>query len=90
MIIENMTSGTRFKISVTEAARNFSDLVNRVYYKGETFVIERGGGPVCEILPAAPARFTGAEFVELLFKLPRPDHEYFDLIEELIKNQHPL
>jgi len=90
MIIENMASERRFKISATEAARNFSDLVNRVYYKGETFVIERGGEPVCEISPAAPVRFTGAEFVELLSRLPRPDREYFDAIEELNKNQHPL
>ena len=82
-----MTS--RSKISATKAARNFSDLVNRVYYKGETFVVERGGEPVCKISPAAPERFTGAEFVEPLSKLPRPDHEYFDVIE-LNKKQEPL
>lgn len=81
---------SRLKISATEAARNFSDLVNRVYYKGETFVVERGGEPVCEISPAAPIRFTGAEFVEMLSRLPRPDHEYFDVIEELNKKQRPL
>lgn len=78
---------SRFKISATEAACNFSDLVNRVYYKGETFVVERGGEPVCEISPVAPVRFTGAEFVQLLSRLPRPDHAYFDLIEELNQNQ---
>jgi prevent-host-death family protein len=81
---------SRFKLSATEAARNFSDLVNRVYYKGETFVVERGGEPVCKISPAAPVRFTGAEFVQLLSKLPRPDHEYFDVIEGLNKKQEPL
>jgi antitoxin (DNA-binding transcriptional repressor) of toxin-antitoxin stability system len=82
--------GSRFKISATEAARNFSDLVNRVFYKGETFIVERGGEPLCEISPASPVRFTGAEFVELLSKLPRPDDEYFDVIEKLNKNQPPL
>ena len=78
------------KISATDAARNFSDLINRVYYKGETFVVERGGEPVCEISPVAPTKFTGADFVELLSSLPRPDREYFDLLEELNKGQPPL
>lgn len=75
------------KISATEAARNFSDLVNRVYYKGESFVVERGGEPVCAISPVAPARFTGSDLVDLLSSLPSPDPEYFDLIEELNKGQ---
>src|SRR5208283_3786018 len=78
------------KISATEAARNFSDLVNRVYCKGETFVLERGGEPVCKISPVKPAKFTGADFVELLSHLPRPDSEYFDLLEELNRGQQPL
>ncbi len=30
-------------ISATEAARNFSDLTNRVSYRGETYTVERGG-----------------------------------------------
>lgn len=78
------------KISATEAARSFSDLVNRVRYKGETFVVERGGEPVCTISPAAPAPFTGAEFAQLLSRLPRPDRGYFDAIEELNNKQQPL
>jgi len=32
---------------VAEAARSFSELINRVYQKGESFVIERGGEPIC-------------------------------------------
>jgi prevent-host-death family protein len=81
---------TSLKISATEAARNFSDLVNRVYYKGESFVVERGGEPVCAISPVAPAKFTGSDFVALLSSLPSPDPEYFDLIEELNKGQKVL
>jgi len=78
------------KISATEAARNFSDLVNRVYYKGESFVVERGGEPVCQISPVGPAKFTGADFVEMLSSLPRPDSGYLDLLEELNQGQQPL
>ena len=33
-------------MTVTEAARNFSDLVNRVYYRGESTILTRNGVPV--------------------------------------------
>ncbi len=72
------------------AARTFSDLINRVYYRGESFVVERGVEAVCKISPAAPLRFTGADFVRLLSSLPRPDDAFFDIIEELNKTQPPL
>jgi antitoxin (DNA-binding transcriptional repressor) of toxin-antitoxin stability system len=41
-------------ISVTEAARNFSDLVNRVFYSGESATLVRGGVPVARMIPAGP------------------------------------
>ena len=41
------------EISVTEAARGFSDCVNRVAYRGETFRLRRGGRAVAELRPAA-------------------------------------
>ena len=52
-------------ISVTEAARNFSDCVNRARYQGITFVLHRNGVPVARLVPeaqeqSAPARKTPA------------------------------
>jgi prevent-host-death family protein len=38
-------------ITVTEAARNFSDCVNRVRYQGTTFVLHKNGVPVARIVP---------------------------------------
>jgi antitoxin (DNA-binding transcriptional repressor) of toxin-antitoxin stability system len=75
------------RISATEAARSFSDLMNRVRYRGESFVVERSGKPICEILPARPPKFTGAELAKLLRSLPKPDEEYLTLVEELIAKQ---
>jgi prevent-host-death family protein len=74
-------------ISATEAARKFSELMNRVRYRGESFVVERGGKPICEILPARPSRFSGAEFVRLLRSLPKPDKEYLAVVEEVTTKQ---
>ena len=40
-------------ISVTEAARNFSDCVNRARYQGITFILHRNGVPVARLIPEA-------------------------------------
>ncbi len=78
------------RVTATEAAKKFSDILNRVVYRGETFVVERGGRPICEIVPARPAKFTGKDFVEMLKSAPRPDDEYFDDVERVIKKRQPV
>lgn len=75
------------RISATEAVRSFSELMNRVRYRGESFLVERGGKPVCEILPPGPSKFSGAELAGLLRALPKPDAEYLSIVEELIEKQ---
>jgi prevent-host-death family protein len=40
-------------ISVTEAARNFSDCINRVRYQGTTFILHKNGVPVARVEPVA-------------------------------------
>ena len=78
-------------LTATEAARTFSDILNRVRYRGETFVVERGGEPICRITPAtAPVRFTGKDLVKLLERLPRPDDGYLDAVEAAAAEQPML
>jgi prevent-host-death family protein len=38
-------------ISVTEAARNFADCVNRVRYQDATFILHKNGVPVARLAP---------------------------------------
>ncbi len=38
-------------ISVTEAARNFADCVNRAHYQNITFVLVKNGSPVARLVP---------------------------------------
>jgi antitoxin (DNA-binding transcriptional repressor) of toxin-antitoxin stability system len=77
----------KLRISATKAARSFSELMNRVRYRGESFVVERGGKPICEILPAGPPKFSGRELASLLRSLPKPDAEYLAAVEDLVTNQ---
>ncbi len=77
----------RSRISATEAARRFSDVVNRVRYRGERFVVERGGEPVCEIAPAGADTVKGRDLVGLLKSLPRPDDEFFKIVRAIARKQ---
>ncbi len=38
-------------ISVTDAARNFADCVNRAHYQNVTFVLLKNGSPVARLVP---------------------------------------
>lgn len=75
------------RISATAAARGFAELINRVRYRGESFIVERNGKPICEIRPAGPTRFSGAKLADLLRSLPKPDEEYLAVVEDLIAQQ---
>jgi prevent-host-death family protein len=56
-------------VSVTEMARNFSEFINRVAYRGEHFILTRSGRPVGELRPAV---ITGrlSELPAILASLP--------------------
>jgi len=53
-------------ITVTEAARNFADCVNRVRYQGTTFVLHKNGVPVARIVPEDRKPNTGRELAAAL------------------------
>ena len=42
------------RISVTQAVRQFSDLLNRVFYQGTTVELERGNKVIARISPVDP------------------------------------
>ncbi|MEK9509929.1 hypothetical protein V3331_09535 [Gaopeijia maritima] len=65
----------RITATVTDVLRNFSDYVNRVAYRGERFVLTRGGKDVAELSPIAPAGSRLADLPAVLRSLPRLDAE---------------
>jgi antitoxin (DNA-binding transcriptional repressor) of toxin-antitoxin stability system len=56
-------------ITVTEAARNFADCVNRAHYQGTTFVLLKNGVPVARIVPESRKANTGRELAAALAKV---------------------
>ena len=78
-------------VSATEAVRTFSDLLNRIRYRGEEFVVERGGEAVCRMTPAAPPkRLTLGHLVSLLRELPKPDAGFAPTVRRATRNQGRL
>ena len=57
------------QITVTEAARNFSDLINRIHYRGESAMLIKGTRPMVRMLPARQPK-TGAELAAIWPTLP--------------------
>jgi antitoxin (DNA-binding transcriptional repressor) of toxin-antitoxin stability system len=58
------------RASVTDILRNFSDYINRVAYRGERFLLIRGGAAVAELSPVPSGRSLG-DLTDLLASLPR-------------------
>lgn len=56
-------------LTVTEMARHFAEYINRVFYRGENFILVRGNKPVAELRPL-PAVTKLAELPSLLASLP--------------------
>lgn len=54
------------RITVTEAARNFSDCVSRARYQNATFVLVKNGEPVAQIAPVKEKVCTAGELAKLL------------------------
>ncbi len=70
------------KISATEASRSFSDLLNRVKYAGEEFLVERAGVPFCRIVPVEPKGLLTLQDLAQRIEARGADPEFADAIEE--------
>jgi antitoxin (DNA-binding transcriptional repressor) of toxin-antitoxin stability system len=68
-------------ITATELARNLSDILNRVRYRGERFRVERNGELVATIEPPVGRVFTVADFRRELGHLKIPVGLGRDIVE---------
>jgi prevent-host-death family protein len=55
-------------ITVTEAARNFADCVNRAHYQGTSFVLLKNGKPVARLVPESEKVCNGRDLAEAMSK----------------------
>lgn len=62
-------------ITVTEAARNFADCINRAHYQNMTFVLLKNGEPFARIVPDNEKACVGRDLAEVLAKTTLPENE---------------
>jgi antitoxin (DNA-binding transcriptional repressor) of toxin-antitoxin stability system len=62
-------------ISVTDAARNFADCVNRAHYQDVTFVLLKNGSPVARLAPDTEKVCTGRDLADALAYIKLPETE---------------
>lgn len=78
------------RISATELARTLGDVLARVRYRGDTFVVERNGTTVARLVPATEEpRGTLAEALAAWRTAGPPDPEFADLLEWVNNQDKP-
>lgn len=83
------------RITATQAVRDFSELLNKIKFKGDRYIIERSRKPVAQMEPIKEAKKakTLSELKSLLKELPRLDEEldaFAEDLEGIRKDQPPL
>jgi prevent-host-death family protein len=77
-------------ISVTEAARNFADCVNRVRYQNVSFVLLKNGTPVARLVPEKEKVSLGRDLAKVLRGVDLPTDEAVAWSRDLKKARKSL
>jgi len=77
-------------ISVTEAARNFADCVNRVHYQNATLVLLKNGLPVARLGPVVEKSCLGRDLAKTLARSGLSDDEAKSWSRDLKKARKAL
>jgi prevent-host-death family protein len=78
------------KVTATEAARSFGELLSRVRDRGERFTVVCAGEEVAEIIPVAGSRgITLGALRATLASLPPPDDGFAADLERIRAGQPP-
>jgi prevent-host-death family protein len=70
------------RLTATEAARSFSEVLNRVA-AGEEVEVTRSGAPVAVIVPPKAQLISAERFRELIATAPRPDDDFAPDLREV-------
>jgi hypothetical protein len=62
-------------ITVTEAARNFADCINRSHYQNTTFLLLKNGVPFARLVPAGTPVCRGSDLAAALAAAPLAEEE---------------
>jgi prevent-host-death family protein len=78
------------RISATDLARRLGDVLGRVRYRGDSYVVERNGEPVARLVPL-PGRATGTlrEALTSWRRASLPDRGFASDLERVTSADRP-
>ncbi len=74
-------------ISATKLARSISDILNRIHYRGERFLVQRGGKTVAALGPPDSGPIPLSEVLACLEGLESPSNGFGDDLEAIQAGQ---
>ena len=77
-------------ITATELAKNLSDILNRIHYRGERFVIQRGGEPIATLGPVTGIlEVRMRDVIAQIGDLTLPGEDFAEDLESIQSAQSP-
>lgn len=70
-------------VTATDLARKLGDVLARVRYRGDTFIVEKNGVPVARVVPIEPAKRATLAEALAVWMSGEPDPEFADLLESI-------
>jgi prevent-host-death family protein len=78
------------RISATDLARSLGDVLARVRYRGDSFVVERNGDPVARVSPVPEGSPTTLREAFAAWRAAgEPDREFADALERVNRADSP-
>ena len=77
------------RLSATEVARRFSEVLNRVA-EGEEIEVTRGGAPVAVIMPPKKRLLSADRFGELMASAPPVDEDFAGDLRRIRREAGPV
>jgi prevent-host-death family protein len=78
------------RISATELARSLGDVLARVRYRGDSFLVERNGDPVARVSPVPEGSPTTLREAFAAWRAAGPpDPDFADALEEVNRLDRP-
>jgi prevent-host-death family protein len=77
------------RISATELARRLGDILGRVRYRGESFIVERNGTPVARLEPVGGVPRATVRDALAAWRAGEPDPAFADALERVGSADRP-
>ena len=79
------------RISSTALARSLGDILNRVHYRGKSFIVLRNGKEIAVLTPhSKPERKILRQVLEPWIEARKTDPEWGELLEKIGRDDRPL